>query len=107
MQMLGKFGGETKLIFYIFCPPPFKKRSRATDQSICELVGLLSVINNIFFQTFKDIKMVLQYNAIRKEIIFCRCGSYLWLFRILHSAPFFFSRFRTGIADRNSARCWR
>jgi len=32
MQILGKFGGKTKLIIYIFCPPPplFKKRSRAT-----------------------------------------------------------------------------
>jgi len=28
--MLGKFGGITKLIFYIFAPSLFKKRSHAT-----------------------------------------------------------------------------
>jgi len=30
MQMLGKFGGNTKLMFYIFLPLLFKIRSRVT-----------------------------------------------------------------------------
>jgi len=37
MQKLGKFWEKTKLIFYIFCPPPplFKKRFRATGGLLC------------------------------------------------------------------------
>jgi len=57
-----------------------------------------------YYYCFSNVpRSIKWYNiAIQVEIIFCRCGSYFWWFRTLHSAPFFQPvpdhQFRTEIA---------
>jgi len=63
MQMLGKLGGKTKLVFYIFCPLPppplFKKRSRATAiiLAIAVALELYAVLFCLAFSTAEFIIM--------------------------------------------------
>jgi len=43
--MLGKFGGKTKLIFYIFCPPSCLKNVPAPPEQIDSFIAFFAELS--------------------------------------------------------------
>jgi len=72
MQMLGKLGGKTKLIFYIFCPPPCSKNVPAPLLSALPTLAHCTLLCSILFKSTVEISFDLDQFPIFVFCLVCR-----------------------------------